>query len=211
MLVLSKYQLDKKLIKACRRILAMSNITVYHGSDKKIDRFKTGIKTYRFLLFKRFEQYSQGIFFAFTSKETKEYGTFVYKITINNPKLFIGINDKNVGVDRLDSKREKELCAMLLTIAKNTDNGKVINLYKSDIHIPDDFKSNLDWIYEAIGSGGIVWDVLDESNFVKKMKEFGYDGTLVDEPDMDSRKSLFIHNLDIIGTPILLDGEDGDE
>lgn len=49
------------LLKALRNVIGSANLTVYHGTDKVIDRFKVGFKTYRYLLFKSFEQTSQGM------------------------------------------------------------------------------------------------------------------------------------------------------
>lgn len=56
---------------------------------------------------------------------------------MTNPKLFISRSDTTAGIDRLDHKREKELAAMLLASAIETDKGKMVNLYEKDIYLPD--------------------------------------------------------------------------
>ena len=197
--------MDKnKLIAALKEVVSSTQLTVYHGSNKKIDKFKSGVETYRRLLFKEFRQISQGIFFSFSAKDARLYGRNLYKVTLDNPKLFI--STKDITVDRLDPKREHQLAEMLLSIAKDTRKGKIINLYHSDIYVPEDFDpgkqevSNWDWIYWVVGNG-IVWDVLDEPNFVKKLLAFGYDGTVVDEnnPELKDKKSIFIARLEKIG------------
>ena len=193
------------LIAALYRITADDNIIVYHGSDNpNIKEFKKGIKSNRFLLFKKFEVESQGIFFTFDPEIAKEFGNHVYEVTISNPNLFLGIDEKYLGVQRLDPKREKELAQMLLSIANDGE----INLYEKDIFVPDDFDINLKengsqpgdnwgWIYEAVGDG-LVWDVLDEPSFVNTMEKLGYHGTITEESSDLGGKSLFISDLSYI-------------
>jgi len=214
--MLSKYRTN--VVTALRKVVASSDLIVYHGSDKKITEFKKGIKSARFLLFKAFDVESQGAFFAFDPEVTKEYGVFTHKVTITDPNLFIRTDEEHAGVDRLDKKRERELAEMLQATAKNN----VINLYEFDLFIPEDFDSseedtgsqpspNWAWIYEAVGSGGIVWDLLDEPAFVKKMEQFGYDGTLVEESSEHGGKSLFLSNLSKINDVELLKDEEDEE
>ena len=184
-------------------------LTVYHGSDKtNIKAFEKGHKSYRYLLFKSFPVDSQGVFFAFDPEIAKGFGDHIYEVEIDRPKLFIDFSDKHAGVDRLDPKREKELANMLLTVAVKYKGHNVIHLYETDVYIPDDFdlseeqkgpqpEDNWAWVYEAIGAG-VVWDLLDEPKFVKKMKSYGYDGTLAEESTEQGGQSLFISNLDKI-------------
>jgi len=208
----------KLVVAALKSVVADSDLIVYHGSDKKITEFKKGVKSARFLLFKAFEVESQGAFFAFDPEVTKEFGAFTHKVTIANPNLFIRADEKHAGVDRLDKKRERELAEMLQATAKNN---KIV-LYEFDLQIPEDFdptiedtdpqpSSNWAWIYEVVGSG-IIWDLLDEPAFVKKMEQFGYDGTIVDEPSEIGGevlgRSLFLSNLSKIKDVELLKDEE---
>ena len=195
--------MDKILITALNKVVA-NTLTVYHGSDNpNITKFEKNIDSSRFMLFKEFKIKSQGVFFSFDPEIAEKYGDYIYEVTIDNPKLFIREDDKNVGADRLDPKREKELAQMLLAI-----DDKEINLYEADISIPDDFdinkkvpgpdpSDNWGWIYYSLDDG-IVWDVLDEPSFVKKLTKLGYDGTIAGESIEFGKRSLFISNLDKI-------------
>lgn len=197
--------MDQRLVVALRKVIADTSIVVYHGSDNSdIVEFKKGMKTSRFLLFKEWKVESQGIFFTFDPEIAEEFGRYVYEVEIAKPNLFIRLDEKNVGVERLDSKREKQLAEMLQSIAKDNE----INLYEKDIFVPDNFDpsiqeegsqpgDNWGWIYDALGDG-ILWDVLDEPAFVKKMEAFGYDGTVSDESSEHGGKSLFLSNLSLI-------------
>ena len=180
------------------------NDIFYHGSNKKIDQFKTDIPSKRYLLFHAFDVKSQGVFLAFTPDTAQSYGKTVYEVKLDKPNLFISIEDEHAGIDRLPLKKEEELAEMLIA---SSIEGK-LNLLETTIYIPEDFnpevkdKNNLsknwDWIYEAVQNGGILWDVLDDSKFVNKMKELGYDGTMVEEKSQEEGRSLFICNLNKI-------------
>lgn len=209
--------MNHTLIAALRSVVGSSDLVVYHGSDHKITEFKKGVKSARFLLFKAFDVESQGAFFAFDPEVTKNFGAYTHKVTISDPNLFIGIDEKFAGVDRLDQKRERELAEMLQATAKDN----VINLYETDLYIPEDFDPSMEdtgsqaspnwvWIYDAVGRG-LIWDLLDEPAFVKKMEQLGYDGTTVEESAENGGRSLFISNLAKIKDVEMEDEEDKED
>jgi len=211
--------MDRRLVVALRQLVAETKLTVYHGSNNQnIKEFKKGLKANRYLLFKEFEVDTQGVFFTFDPEIAKEFGSFVYEVTVSKPNLFIDVNEADAGVNRLDAKREEQLAKMLISIA---DGDGLISLYEKDIYVPEGFDpsikesgsqpgDNWGWIYEALGAG-IVWDVLDEPAFVNTMEEFGYKGTVVEESSDLGGRSLFISDLSAIESVQLVDDELEDE
>lgn len=197
---------------------------LYHGSKQPLESFEKGILTARakflmdetkrkqaaatgflsknFLLSNKFDIKSQGVFLALSPETASNFGKFVHEVQVNKPKLFIRMQDMRAGVDLIDHEKEKQLAEMLLTISKDSPDGRVISTYTKDIYVPKTFSpdsredDNWSWVYEVVKGGGLTWDVLDEPAFVSKMESFGYDGTMVYEPyGAIEGRSVFISNL----------------
>jgi len=163
-------------------------LTVYHGTDAKFDQFQY-TDSYRYVLFSRFPVKTKGFFFSPSFKDAKEYGKNVIpaKLNMKNPLL-----DGSAGVDRVSPELEKELAYILEPMVEVDDQGRE----NIDIGIQKHYIDRNDpmWVYYAIEGGKLVWDAADNDAVVERMRERGYDGTLVQESNDYSGTSYFVLN-----------------
>lgn len=167
---------------------------MYHGSKTsniKNFEYKTGKRS---ILWNEVETKSNGFFFALTPQEAKKYGPYVgcYKITCNHP-LISGTE----GVGRISNPQKiNDMQYIFSALLIEEDNGdysfeglkNIIYISKKDYDNPE--KSQ--WFLEFVGTGGIDWECLDNSEFVKRMSEKGYDGTVVYESSLASKFSWYV-------------------
>jgi len=167
-------------------------LTVYHGTDVNFDQFQY-TDSYRYVLFSRFPVKSQGFFFSPSFKDAKEYGENVIPVKLNmvNPLL-----DGSTGVDRVSPELEKELAYILAPMVEiNDQGGESIDVGIQKYHID---RNDPMWVYNAIIDGKLAWDAVDNDEVVKRIKERGYDGTLVYENNDSSQTSYFVLNTEQI-------------
>ncbi len=176
---------------------------VYHGTDRgPFDKF-TAQKSHRYVLFSSFEVESGGFFFSESPHDASEYGRYVASCYINlkNP-LLDPRTDKHLGVDSLPENKEKDLEKILQPMVEKDNYGEFI-----DIGIGRHYIKGNDWIYYAVGSGGLAWDVLDNKQSVNIMISLGYDGTFVEE-DKGLRRSIFVPSADQVQIVNWVKGKD---
>lgn len=165
---------------------------VYHGSRARAIKdfeFRSSIRT---MLVSQVEVKCHGFFFALTAQDAFKFGQHVsaYKITCRKP-LISGTE----GVDGVSAAKAADLRYICAGLLDELEDGnyefqgmtQVIHIGADDLANP-----NSDWFYEFVGAGCIDWELLDNDEFVRRMIERGYDGTVVDEPDVSGRKSWFV-------------------
>lgn len=166
---------------------------VYHGTEKPFDEFDYK-KSYRTVLWSRFEVKSHGFFFSESPHEAAGFGDYIAEcyIDLKNP-LLDPRRDRNLGIDRLDKKKEIDLQKILSPLIQKDERGYYIEIGVKKFYIKKRmYEFGWDWIYNAISSYGIHWDALDNENVIKKMISLGYDGTFVMETDGPLGRSIFV-------------------
>jgi hypothetical protein len=101
----------------------------------------------------------------------------------------------HLGVDKLPSEKEVHIAYILRhTHGKDDHYGKFMDIGVRRYSIDHDYarRRNYDWIYYAVGSGGLHWDVLDNPKVAAAMKRLGYDGTFVHEDHSELDRSVFV-------------------
>jgi GNAT superfamily N-acetyltransferase len=187
---------------------------VYHGTSSKFGEFKTGVDTSRAVLFSEFKVKSQGIFFSQSAKDAKSYGSSVVKCWVNLTNPLFNPNAEKAGqpgretYQRFSKEKEQDFIKIFSPLAHEADiDGEkvpVIDKMIGQIEVRDvRFSSRSEetypeWIYELLGDGGIIWDVMDDEGVIKRMKALGYDGTFVNEPNDYSGSSVFVVSPDQI-------------
>lgn len=173
---------------------------VYHGSKAR------AIKDFEYRSGKRAAWFdvhdvkANGFFFALTPQEAKEFGPHVsaYRITCNHPLVF-GTD----GVDGVrDPKRRANIRYCLSALFGPPAPGDTHVRFEGmndDVYVPiEDLQRNdygpdeTDWIQNFMGGPGLDWEVLDHPEVVRRMRERGYDGTVVYEKLVDSKVSWFV-------------------
>lgn len=158
--------------------------TFYHGTDEKFDQFekRPGM---RYVLFSQFPVETQGHYFTDEEEKARLYGRNIMKRQLNVDKLLLDPKKyPHMGVDRFPPELEEELKYILAPMIQESESGRYMEIGVHAMPVRDD-----DWIYNAIDSTGLHWDVLDNPEVVKRMKELGYDGTYVRE---DEGSSVFV-------------------
>jgi hypothetical protein len=172
---------------------------VYHGTNARFQEFKK-MPAKRGVLFTMFDVQAQGFFFSESKEDAKRYGTNIITAYVRLTKpLLDPRRDGRLGIDKLSEEQEVHLAYILRQlIQKDPHYGKYIDQWVSRVYVPGDFaiKGNYEWIYHFIGSGGLIWDVLDEPTVNANMKKFGYDGTFVHEPDDEIGRSIYVMSPD---------------
>lgn len=168
---------------------------VYHGTNARFKEFQK-MPTKRFILFTAYDVAAQGFFFSESREDAEGYGKTVITayLRLKNP-LLDPRRDKHLAIDRLPSKKEAQLAFILRhMIGKDSYYGKYIDIGVRRDPVDDDFARRRDyqWIYSAMGTGGLHWDVLDKPEVVSSMRRLGYDGTFVEEKEDRSGRSIFV-------------------
>lgn len=168
---------------------------VFHGTDKNpfaSFSYQTGIRR---VLFSEFPVQSKGFFFSESPHDALEYGRNVVACYIDLKKPLLDPRaDKHLGVDRLLPKKEEDLAKILLPMIAEDEKGKFIDLGVGRHYLRTGLGSDfeLQWIYYAVSSMGLNWDVLDNPASVAELQKLGYDGTFVAEPDTWLGRSIFV-------------------
>lgn len=168
---------------------------VYHGTDTKFDQFEKR-PSQRFVLFSAFDVQAQGFFFAEKKKDALEYGRNIITayVRLENP-LLDPRRTEWLGSDKLPAKKEAELAYILRGMIGKENDYRYMDIGVRRNYISDSFAKDKDysWIYEAIDSGGLEWDVLDNPKVAAAMKRLGYDGTFVHEKNQPLKdRSVFV-------------------
>lgn len=164
------------------------NSLVYHGTKKKFNDFSYQ-KSKRFVLFSEFDVEAKGFFFSESPHDALGFGPNVVSCFINLKRpLLDPRKDKHLGIDNLSRDKEIDLQKIIAPAIERDKYGHFV-----DIGIGRNYlNGGTDWIYHAVGQGGLSWDVLDKPGVVERMKKLGYDGTFVSEPDSSLGRSIFV-------------------
>ena len=165
---------------------------VYHGSkNPNISNFEYREGT-RSVLWTQIKTKANGFFFALNPQDAAKYGRYVgcYKIVCNKP-LISGTE----GVDSVAPNKIADMNYIFAALLEEDDEGNLF--HEGLMHITYVNKSDLEdpssqWFMEFVGAGGLDWECLDNAEFVKRMRERGYDGTVVYEPESDTKKAWFV-------------------
>lgn len=173
--------------------ITASGQLVYHGSKtRRIEQFEYRHGT-RSAWFDIKHVQANGFFFALTPEEAREHGPYVsaYHIQTNRPLVF-----GHDGVDPVrDLQRKADIQYILSAALDPLANGDFeFAGLTHDIYVRASAVSNIasDWIYEFMGPGGLDWEVLDVPEVVKRMRERGYDSTVVYEKHLRNHISWFV-------------------
>jgi len=166
-------------------------ILVYHGTDAKFEQFQYQ-KSVRQILFSKFDVESKGFFFFESPMDATKFGDKVIACYVNLVRpLLDPRRDHYLSVDQLPDEQLQDLRYILQPLVQ-PDGSFDIGIQKYYI------KDDTDWVYNAIGTGGLHWDVLDNDQVVERMRQKGYDGTFVYEPDSYLGRSIFVLSSDQI-------------
>jgi len=167
---------------------------VYHGTNKNhFSKFQYQ-KSQRSVLFASFDVQANGFFFSESPHDALQFGKNVAACYINlkNP-LLDPRRDKHLSINELSPKKELDIMKILAPMIEKDQKGHYIDYMIHKRYLQHDRRSSpREWLYDAVDSGGIVWDVLDNPKTIQKMIELGYDGTFVSEPDTYLGRSIFI-------------------
>ena len=166
----------------------------YHGTNKDFNEFdyRPGVRR---ILFNEWETTPMGFFFTEDLDTAKEYGKKVKEAYLDLQKPFIEPNMRFV----LDDRKINDLKYVLEPMVGEDDNGRFIEIGVQKYYIENrKLENEDDWVYYAVGSGGLAWDVLDSPKCAARIKMLGYDGTYVDEPNDQNGISIFVFDRDQI-------------
>lgn len=167
---------------------------VYHGTNKKPFSQFSYQKSKRFVLFAEFDVETHGFFFSESPHDAAQFGNNIIACYINlkNP-LLDPRRDKHLGINPLPYDKEIDMMKILAPMIEKDEKGHYIDYMINKRYLQTSRRENTrQWIYDAIDREGIVWDALDNPKVIQKMKQLGYDGTFVAEPDTNLGRSIFI-------------------
>jgi len=167
---------------------------VYHGTNNKpFSQFEYK-KSYRTVLFSQFEVETKGFFFSESPHDALEYGQNVAAcyIDLRNP-LLDPRRDRHLAIEGLSEKKEIDMMKILSPMIQKDQGGHYIDYMINKSYLQHRNRSTArEWIYDAIDTNGLVWDVLDNPQVIQKMKNLGYDGTFVSETTTSLGRSIFV-------------------
>lgn len=170
---------------------------VYHGTNNNFNQFSYQ-KSYRTVLFSQFEVEAKGFFFSESPHDALEFGKNIAEcyVRLTNP-LLDPRRDPHLGIDRLPYKKEMDLMKILAPLIYKVKEAPYNGSPYIDIGVGRYFiRPGREWIYNAVKTQGIEWDVLDNPQVIDRMKKLGYDGTFVAEPSSYLGRSIFVINPD---------------
>lgn len=173
---------------------------VYHGTDQHPFKQFSYQKSQRFVLFSSIDVEAKGFFFSESPHDALDFGKNVVACYIDMKKPLIDPRrDRHLRQNRLSDKHEIDLQKILAPMIQKDDYGHYMDIGVGRHYIQTRRREYArEWIYDAIFSDGLSWDVLDNPNVVQRMIKLGYDGTFVAEPDTYLGRSIFIPSPDQI-------------
>lgn len=170
-------------------------LVVYHGSNsRQIEAFEIGRPSARYLMLSQRDVVSQGVFFSPSETDALNYGpnvTSVY-LSVQNPLT----HPQNFPVSSRDNPAVKAKAKKLwddfeYIMAPAIDENGYIDTNGGVSSIKVD---NLGmWMDDVMSrDDAIDWFHLDNADVVARMKERGYDGVKVHEPDDESGFSWMV-------------------
>jgi RNA:NAD 2'-phosphotransferase (TPT1/KptA family)/GNAT superfamily N-acetyltransferase/2'-5' RNA ligase/8-oxo-dGTP pyrophosphatase MutT (NUDIX family) len=165
--------------KVSRKLAARGEVgPVYHGTDKKFDKFEQKPGT-RYILFSEIKVQAGGFFFTDDPEEAKEFGSNVMTCYLKMKKPLIRQEDQY----NLSKKQIADLtyiCEPCMSDGYSDLQGNSVKTIELGAFAIDvDPEGN--WLNEIVKQNGLDWNILDNQEAVNRMKERGYDSTMVDE------------------------------
>lgn len=160
-------------------------LVVYHGSDNSFSAFEMGRQTQRYVAMAQLERQSQGAFFSPIKDDAESYGGDVraFYLSVERP-----LENPNQIADGERSAQLKSDIEYIFGPA--IDESGYIDTDGGVSRIPVDAKGL--WIDEVMPEGMVDWYLLDNPEVVARLKERGYDGAKVYEPNDESGYSWFV-------------------
>jgi len=166
---------------APKRTYPLKPTVVYHGSGKRFEAFEQK-PSKRGLGFMEYDVQTSVFFFSESLEDAQQFGSQVYAcfLKLQDPlvsRMWTGKKWANYFADYDDAKYILEPL-----IEKGTG-----GTYIHTTEIDEKSMADGSWVRKCLGdSGGLKWFALDNPEVCKRMKARGYDGTIVDEPDLES-------------------------
>ncbi len=105
--------------------------------------------------------------------------------------------DKHLAIDRLPLEKEMHLVKILGPLIEKNEKGHFMDIGIRRHYLnPQKYDFPHQWIYEAIGNYGLDWDTIDNPEVVQRMKNLGYDGTFVYDPETYLGRTIFVTSPD---------------
>ena len=172
---------DMKIVKPImKRAMAGWVGPVYHGTDKKFDQFEQRPGT-RYILFKEFQVEAGGFFFTDEVEEAKKFGKNIMTCYLKMRKPLVKQEDQ-YSLSKKQAQDLTYICEPMMNEGYQDLQGnsvKMIELGAFAIDVDPDGA----WLNEVVKPNGLDWNILDNQEVVNRMKERGYDSTMVDEGD----------------------------
>src|SRR5208282_5438961 len=177
-----------------RKLAARGEVgPVYHGTDKKFSEFEQKPGT-RYILFKEFQVQAGGFFFTDDSEYAREFGSNVMTCYLKMKKPLIREEDQY----SLSKKQIKDLtyiCEPCMSDGYSDMHGNTVKMIELGATATDVDETGA-WLNEVVKPHGLDWNILDNQESVNRMKELGYDSTMVDEAN--GKYSYFVVSPDQI-------------
>ena len=168
---------------------------VYHGTNQSPFKEFKYQSSKRFVLFAEFDVEAKGFFFSESPYDALEFGDNVIACYINLVQPLIDPRrDKHLGIEGFEPRKEIDIMKILAPMIEKDEEG----YHYIDYMITRNYLQHRkratarEWLYDAIDTGGLLWDALDNPGVVQKMTKLSYDGTFVHEPDLQLGRSIFV-------------------
>lgn len=171
-------------------------LVVYHGTDEEFDVFEMNRPARRAVMFDEREVESQGSFFSEDEADARSYGRNVMPVylSVQNPFIqpdYIPISSRDPEAVQLAQRAWEDAEYILEPLIYEDAQGRRLIDYNNGISATE-VDPDGEWIGKLFVDGKIDWDVLDNPDVVARMKERGYDGARVNEPNDESGSSWFV-------------------
>lgn len=174
---------------------------VYHGTDIRFDQFQHMEGTRSTTLGNEWKVNSGGFFFADSVEDALVYGDHVVecRITIRNP---LAPREQITGWTSAWPEDKRKDAAYIFQSLLETDSygrvwlttglgAKVIGWADGDQGLDSYLVDDLGWVDNL---AHVPWMALEATGVVERMRERGYDGTALNEPDTQEGFSYFVLN-----------------
>ena len=168
---------------------------VYHGTDKDFNAFEMQRPTKRWTTFSENNVTSQGAFFSPDPADASGYGKRVIAsyLNIKNPLVdpsAITASSRNPEEKSRAEKGWSDAEYILEPLIYEADGRKWIDTDNGISRTEVDPEGS--WVSKALQDNQIDWAYLDNPAVVERMKERGYDGVKVYEPNDEAGYSWFV-------------------
>lgn len=169
-------------------------LVVYHGtSERNLNEFKSGRKSSRMLMFAEFPVETQGHFFSESESDAESYGRNVVPAYVRIEKPFVPFSENELSSKTPDKNKKiwNDYEYILEPLIEKQDGKDVIDLMgEVFVRVTPESRESGEWVDKVAGDA-LHWSIFDNAEVVKRMRERGYDGAKVWEPNDQSGQSWF--------------------